>query len=155
MWKAFGPTTARMQSDPDFGLVEARILARGEAHVAGEYELATAAPHATSDLCDGDHGDLVRRTNVSIRIERPEGPMAVVMFPVLPVKSKWARFFAITGIAGALRGGAQADLPGEARIAVRHAESGSLMMRVDVFQAVISHSSTIMSWLALPITAKM
>jgi len=36
-------------------------------------------------------GDLVRRTNVSIRIGRPEGPTAVVMFPVLPVKSKWAR----------------------------------------------------------------
>jgi hypothetical protein len=36
-------------------------------------------------------GDLVRRTNVSTRIGRPEGPTAVVMFPVLPVKSKWAR----------------------------------------------------------------
>src|SRR5258706_12777516 len=35
--------------------------------------------------------DLVRRTKVSIRIGRPEGPTAVVMFPVLPVKSKWAR----------------------------------------------------------------
>ncbi len=36
-------------------------------------------------------GDLVRRTNVSVRIGRPEGPTAVVMLPVLPVKSKWAR----------------------------------------------------------------
>ena len=36
-------------------------------------------------------GDLVRRTNVSSRIGRPEGPTAVMMFPVLPVKSKWAR----------------------------------------------------------------
>jgi hypothetical protein len=34
---------------------------------------------------------LVRRTNVSIRIGRPEGPTAVVMLPVFPVKSKWAR----------------------------------------------------------------
>jgi hypothetical protein len=36
-------------------------------------------------------GDLVRGTNVSIRIGRPESPTAVVTFPVLPVKSKWAR----------------------------------------------------------------
>src|SRR6266478_3904568 len=36
-------------------------------------------------------GDFVRRTNVSIRIGRPDGPTAVVMFPMLPVKSKWAR----------------------------------------------------------------
>ena len=36
-------------------------------------------------------GDRVRRTNVSIKMGRPEGPTAVVMFPVLPVKSKWAR----------------------------------------------------------------
>src|SRR5579864_978416 len=36
-------------------------------------------------------GDLVRRTNVSIRIGRPEAPTAVMMFPILPVKSKWAR----------------------------------------------------------------
>jgi hypothetical protein len=36
-------------------------------------------------------GDLVRRTNVSIRIGRPEAPRAVMMFPILPVKSKWAR----------------------------------------------------------------
>jgi hypothetical protein len=33
-------------------------------------------------------GDLVRRTNVSIRIGRPEGPTGVVMFPVLPVKAE-------------------------------------------------------------------
>jgi hypothetical protein len=30
-------------------------------------------------------GDLVKRTNVSVRIGRPEGPTAVVMFPILPV----------------------------------------------------------------------
>jgi len=36
-------------------------------------------------------GDLVRRTNVSIRIGRPEAPTAVMMFPILPVKSKWER----------------------------------------------------------------
>ena len=29
-------------------------------------------------------GDLVRRTNLSIRIGRPEGPTAVMMFPILP-----------------------------------------------------------------------
>ena len=36
-------------------------------------------------------GDLVRRTKVSIRIGRPEAPTAVMMFPILPVKSKWER----------------------------------------------------------------
>jgi len=35
--------------------------------------------------------DLVMRTNVSIRIGKPEGPTAVVILPVLPVRSKWAR----------------------------------------------------------------
>jgi hypothetical protein len=32
--------------------------------------------------------DLVRRTNVSIRIGRPVAPTAVIMFPTLPVKSQ-------------------------------------------------------------------
>jgi hypothetical protein len=36
-------------------------------------------------------GDLVLRTNVSVRIGKPEGPTAVVILPVLPVRSKWAR----------------------------------------------------------------
>lgn len=41
------------------------------------------------------------------------------------------------GVAGTLRGGAKTDLAGEARIAVRHADGGSLMMRVNVFEPVL------------------
>src|SRR5271163_4011326 len=40
MWKTFRPAAAGMQSHPDFGLAESRILARREAHVTGEDELA-------------------------------------------------------------------------------------------------------------------
>src|SRR5260370_42668177 len=44
-----------MQHHPDFGLAESRVLARCEAHVAGEDELAARAPDTASDLRDGDH----------------------------------------------------------------------------------------------------
>src|ERR1700746_3752711 len=47
-----------MQSHLDFGLAESRVLARGEAHVAGEDELATPAPDTASDLRDADHRGL-------------------------------------------------------------------------------------------------
>jgi hypothetical protein len=40
------------------------------------------------------------------------------------------------GIPGPLRSGAKTDLAGETRIAVRHADGSSLMMRVNVFEAV-------------------
>jgi hypothetical protein len=88
MWKTFRTAASGMQSHPDFGVAESRVLARREAHVAGEDELAADAPETASDLRDADHRDLVRRTKVSISIGRPEAPTAVMMFPILPVKSK-------------------------------------------------------------------
>jgi hypothetical protein len=47
-----------MHSDPDFGLAQSRVLARCEAHVAGEDELAAHAPDAAADLRDADHRGL-------------------------------------------------------------------------------------------------
>src|SRR5205807_10167004 len=58
MWKTFRTAAAGMQSHPDFGLAESRVLARREAHVAGEDELAAHAPDAASDLRDADHRGL-------------------------------------------------------------------------------------------------
>src|SRR6266481_2232926 len=58
MWEAFGTAAAGMHSHPDFGLAESRVLARREAHVAGEDELAAHAPDAASDLCEADHRGL-------------------------------------------------------------------------------------------------
>src|SRR5690348_5531169 len=55
MWKTFRSAAAGMQSHPDFGLAESRVLARREAHVAGEDELAAHAPDTASDLRDADH----------------------------------------------------------------------------------------------------
>jgi len=55
MWKTFRTTAAGMQSHSDFGLAESRVLARCEAHVAGEDELAAHAPDAAPDLRDADH----------------------------------------------------------------------------------------------------
>src|ERR1700747_1380470 len=47
-----------MQSHLDFGLAESRVLARGEAHVAGQDELTAHAPDTASDLRDADHRGL-------------------------------------------------------------------------------------------------
>jgi len=58
MWKTFRTAAAGMQSYPDFGLAESRVLARREAHVAGEDELAAHAPDTPSDLRDADHQGL-------------------------------------------------------------------------------------------------
>jgi hypothetical protein len=55
MWKTFRTAAAGMQSPSDFGLAESRIFGRGEAHVAGEDELAAHAPDAASDLRDADY----------------------------------------------------------------------------------------------------
>src|SRR5205807_3207519 len=55
MWEAFRTAAARMHSHSDFGLAQSRVLARREAHVAGENELAAHAPDASSDLRDADH----------------------------------------------------------------------------------------------------
>src|ERR1700738_3262341 len=58
MWETFRAPAAGMQSHPDFGLAQSRVLARREAHVAGEDELAAYAPDAASDLRDADHRGL-------------------------------------------------------------------------------------------------
>src|ERR1700736_1409029 len=58
MRKTFRTAAAGRQSPPDFGLAEPRVLARREAHVAGEDELAAHAPDAASDLCEADHRGL-------------------------------------------------------------------------------------------------
>src|SRR5207245_1736028 len=58
MWKTFRTAAAGMHSHPDFGLAESRVLARREAHVAGEDELAAHAPDTASDLRDADHRGL-------------------------------------------------------------------------------------------------
>src|SRR5882724_5774444 len=58
-----------MQSHSDFGLAESRVLARCEAHVAGEDELAAHAPNAASDLRDADHRGF-RKTHEGIDQDR-------------------------------------------------------------------------------------
>src|SRR4029077_6468046 len=58
MWQAFSAAAAGMHSHPDFGLAESSVFARRETHVTGQDELATAAKHAASDLCDADHWGL-------------------------------------------------------------------------------------------------
>src|SRR6267142_7235344 len=54
-WEAFRTAAAGMHAHPDFGLAQSRVLARREAHVASEDELATHAPNAASDLRDADN----------------------------------------------------------------------------------------------------
>src|SRR5258707_546219 len=58
MGLALRATDTGMQSHPDLGLAESRVLARREAHVAGEDELAAHAPDTASDLRDADHRGL-------------------------------------------------------------------------------------------------
>src|ERR1700731_4335534 len=58
MWKTFRTAATGMQSHPDFGLAESRVLPRREAHVAGEDELAAHAPNTASDLRDANHRGL-------------------------------------------------------------------------------------------------
>src|SRR6202051_3267038 len=72
MWKTSRTTAAGMQSDPDFGLAQSRVLARGETHVAGEDELAAHAPNAASDLRDADHRGL-GETDERIHQDREAG----------------------------------------------------------------------------------
>src|SRR2546429_5389637 len=64
MWKTFRTAAARMQSHPYFGLAESRVLARREAHVAGEDELAAHAPDTASDLRDTAHRGLGERNEL-------------------------------------------------------------------------------------------
>src|SRR5712672_2099156 len=55
MGKAFGTPAARMQTDTKLGMAESRVLARREAHDAGEDELAADAAGAAPDFCDADN----------------------------------------------------------------------------------------------------
>ena len=54
MGKALCASAAGMQPDPEFGMTQFRVLARGEAHVAGKNELAAHAAHAAPDSCEAD-----------------------------------------------------------------------------------------------------
>src|SRR5216684_5554394 len=54
MGQALCASTARMQTDTKLGMAESRVLARREAHVAGEDELAADAAGAAPDFCDAD-----------------------------------------------------------------------------------------------------
>src|SRR6266478_7262662 len=76
MWEAFGAAAAGMHAHPDLGLAESRVFARRETHVTGEDELATAAAHAASDLCDTDHRGLCEtheRIHQNREAGRPHG----------------------------------------------------------------------------------
>src|ERR1700746_3358458 len=72
MWKPLRTAAAGMQYHPDFGLAESRVLARREAHVASEDELAAHSPHAASDLRDADHRRL-GETDECIHQDREAG----------------------------------------------------------------------------------
>src|SRR6202047_4233194 len=72
MWKTLRSAAAGMQSHPDFRLAQSRVLARREAHVAGEDELAARAPDAASDLRDADHRGL-SETDERIHQDREAG----------------------------------------------------------------------------------
>jgi hypothetical protein len=57
-------------------LAESRIFARRETHVTSEDELAAAAAHAASDLCDTDYrglGDTDERIHQNREAGRPDG----------------------------------------------------------------------------------
>src|SRR5882724_12265874 len=58
MGQALCASTARMQTDTKLGMAESRVLARREAHVAGEDELAADAAGAAPDFCDADNRGL-------------------------------------------------------------------------------------------------
>src|SRR5467141_2108761 len=70
--EAFRTAAAGMHSHPDFGLAQERVLARREAHVAGEDELAAHASDAASDLRNADHRGL-GETDESIHQDREAG----------------------------------------------------------------------------------
>jgi hypothetical protein len=52
--KALCASAPGMQPNPEFGVAELRVLARGEPHVAGKNELAAHAAHAAPDSCEAD-----------------------------------------------------------------------------------------------------
>ena len=49
-----GVSPVRMWTNSEFGMTKFRVLARGEAHVAGKNELAAHATHAATDSCETD-----------------------------------------------------------------------------------------------------
>jgi len=73
-WReALGAAAPRMHPDSDFRLAQQGVLARRKTHIAGEHEFAAdprTHPRIFAMLATGD---LVMRTNVSIRIGKPEG----------------------------------------------------------------------------------
>ena len=76
MRKTFRTAAAGMQSHPDLGLAQSRVLARGKAHVAGEDELTAHAPDAASDLRDADHrglGETHERIHQDGKAGKPDG----------------------------------------------------------------------------------
>ena len=91
VWEAFRTAATGMQSDPDFGLAS-RVFSRDAKRMSQARTNSLLTPRTQPRIFAMlTTGDLVKRTNVSIRIGRPEAPTAVMMFPILPVKSKWAR----------------------------------------------------------------
>jgi len=91
MWKTFRTAAAGMHPTPTSGwpsLVFSRDAKRMSQARTNSLLTPRTQPRIFAILTTGD---LVRRTNVSIRIGRPEAPTAVMMFPILPVKSKWER----------------------------------------------------------------
>src|SRR6266705_347710 len=75
MWEAFRAAAAGMHSDSDFRVAQSRVLARREAHVAGEDELAARAADAASDLRDADHrrfGETDERVHQDRQAGRPD-----------------------------------------------------------------------------------
>src|SRR5258707_264852 len=72
MRKTFRTAAAGIHSHPDFGLAKPRVLARREAHVAGEDELAAHAPDAAPDLRNAYDGGL-SETDERIHQDREAG----------------------------------------------------------------------------------
>src|SRR6266567_5919689 len=70
--ESFRTAAAGMHSHSDFGLAQYRVLARREAHVAGEDELTAHAPDTASDLRDADHRGL-GQTDERIHQDREAG----------------------------------------------------------------------------------
>src|SRR6266478_4513796 len=75
MWEAFRTSAPGMQSHPDLRLAQSCVLARCEAHIAGEDKLAARAPDTASDLRDADHwglGETHERIHQYRKARRPD-----------------------------------------------------------------------------------
>src|SRR5713226_1013923 len=58
MWEAFRTSAPGMQSHRDLRWAQSCVLARCEAHMAGEDKVAARGPHTASYLPDADHSAL-------------------------------------------------------------------------------------------------